>query len=189
MFYTFEKLIINENRHLKWKLCIMFPNVNKCHYLYFMIMFHGRVHSSHWHQAWVWQIVTLISLYYVWLPRLLLSLCGNQALGDTRSHDARPELVQLECVIVLWKLSFEVDANSIVPLFAPGCGNITNNPRLCERGLCWKYMTPQFFSPVLCLVIIFCWRHLFRTSWLSTSKMQDGCKIQEVFTLACTNAP
>ena len=168
----------------------MFPNVNKCHYLYLMmIMFHGRVHSSHWHQAWVWQIVTLTSLYYVWLPRLLLSLCGNQALGDTRSHDARPELVQLECVIVLWKLSFEVDANSIVPLFAPGCGNITNNPRLCERGLCWKYMTPQFFSPVLCLVIIFCWRHLFRTSWLSTSKMQDGCKIQEVFTLACTNAP
>ena len=115
-----------------------------------MIMFHGRVHSSHWHQAWVWQIVTFISLYYVWLPRLLLSLCGNQALGDTRSHDARPELVQLECVIVLWKLSFEVDANSIVPLFALGGGNITNNPRLCERGLCWKYMTPQFFSPVLC---------------------------------------
>ena len=129
----------------------MFPNVNKCHYLYLMmIMFHGRVHSSHWHQAWVWQIVTFTSLYYVWLPRLLLSLCGNQALGDTRSHDARPELVQLECVIVLWKLSFEVDANSIVPLFAPGCGNITNNSGLCERGLCWKYMTPQFFSPVLC---------------------------------------
>ena len=96
------------------------------------------------------QIVTLISLYYVWLLRLLLSLCGNQALGDTRSHDARPELVQLECVIVLWKLSFEVDANSIVPLFALGGGNITNNPRLCERGLCWKYMTPQFFSPVRC---------------------------------------
>ena len=118
-----NKYLINENRHLKWKLYDVFQNVNKCHYLYFMIMFHGRVHSSHWHQAWVWQIVTLISLYYVWLPRLLLSLCGNQALGDTRSHDARPELVQLECVIVLWKLSFEVDANSIVPLFALGGGN------------------------------------------------------------------